>query len=187
MADGSKPLANERHEIFAQAVACRGASDAEAYAAAGYAGGRNATRNAYRLQQRPTIAARIAHLKRRAAGKAEVTLARWLEEVAGIAFADIRDVLDFGPDGVRLKAGADLRPEHAALIAEVAETKDGGQRVKLHSKMDALDKLARALSYYEPERIQHSGPDGGPIVHEVTLPAEVQEILDRIRSRADSR
>ena len=40
---------------------------------------------------------------------------------------------------------ADLTPEQAAAIAEIVQTADGGLRVKMHSKLAALDALAKRV------------------------------------------
>lgn len=156
-----------RRERFAQGLA-RGMTEADADLAAGGSGDKG---NANRIAHEPSVVARVAELQAAAAAKTEITIERWLAEVAGIAFADIRDVIGFGPKGVTLKDGATLTREQAALIAEVMDTKDG-QRVKLHSKLDALDKLARRFGWYAPEKRRLEG--GLTISHEEAL-----EQLDR--------
>jgi phage terminase small subunit len=100
------------------------------------------------------VRARVTELQGRAAEKVEASIERWTEEVLRIAHSDIREVLEFGPNYVRLKDGATLTPEQAALIAEVGMTKEG-QKIKLHSKLDALEKLAKRFGWYAPEQHQH--------------------------------
>lgn len=145
-------LKNPRHEEAVQHHV-KGMSQREAYVAAGHSK-RSAYANAARMFNRPAVKARLAELKSRGAARAEATLERWTRELAGIAFADIRDVVTFGPRGVKLRADSTLTPEQAALIAEVSDTKDG-QRIKLHPKLDALDKLAKRFGWYEPEQHDH--------------------------------
>ena len=140
-------LRNPRHEAYAVALA-KGMTADSAYQAAGYKPNRG---NASELKSKEIIVTRVAEIMGKAAGKVETNIARWTQEVSGIAFSDIREVLEFGPRGVRLKEGVTLTPEQAALIAEVSDTKDG-QRVKLHSKMDALEKLAKRFGWYAPEQ-----------------------------------
>ena len=70
-----------------------------------------------------------------------------LTEFGRIAFADIRDVVEFGGGTVTIKSSSELPKEVAAALAEISQTKDG-LRVKLHSKIAALDALARHLGLF---------------------------------------
>lgn len=70
-------LSNAKHELFAQALA-KGKSQAEAYAAAGYA---PSEPNASRLTSNDKVKARLAELQERAALRVELTVADILEEL----------------------------------------------------------------------------------------------------------
>jgi phage terminase small subunit len=59
--------------------------------------------------------------------------------------------MSWGPDGVVLKESSELSADHAAIVAEVSETRTvggGSIKAKLWSKSDALEKLARHLGLY---------------------------------------
>ena len=103
-----------------------------------------------------------------------------IQELAKIGFADIRKAVKWGSDPIShalmeagvidpdeeedenpisVPAGAypvSLRPSHlldddtAAAIGEVSLTAHG-VKIKMHSKLDALDKLARILKLYKSE------------------------------------
>src|SRR5260221_6580830 len=94
----------------------------------------NATKAAVRAGYSPRSAADIGHtLARRhpavmsaiAAAMAErerrtqVTADRIVTELARIAFADIRSFADWGPDGVGLRALAELSVDDNAAVAEI--------------------------------------------------------------------
>jgi hypothetical protein len=69
-----------------------------------------------------------------------------LIEYARIAFADIRQVLTWGPDGVELKPPDELSASEAAAICEIAPgARPGTYRVKFYDKKAALDVIARHL------------------------------------------
>lgn len=89
---------------------------------------------------------------------------RVVAELAKIAFADPRDVMTWGPDGVRFKDSEEMDAASASIVAEVSETKDG-MKVKLHDKQAALTALARHLGMFI-DKTEHTGPSGGPIVIE---------------------
>ena len=63
------------------------------------------------------------------------------------AFADLRDIADWGPDGLEVKPSGDLAEGHAAAIAEIVAAAKGGKmyRIKLHDKKPVLDAMARHL------------------------------------------
>lgn len=70
-------LTNAKHELFAQALA-KGKSQAEAYAAAGYA---PSEPNASRLTSNDKVKTRLAELQERAAIRVELTVADILAEL----------------------------------------------------------------------------------------------------------
>src|SRR5581483_4791879 len=81
-----------------------------------------------------------------------VTRDRVLLEYARIAFADIRQIVDWGPEGLTLKQADTLTDADAAVIAEVSSIKHrtgGRSRLKLHDKKKALDAIARLLGLFE--------------------------------------
>lgn len=71
---------------------------------------------------------------------------RIIREYARLAFADPRDLMEWGPGGVILRDSAALTDDQAAVVAEVSETRtDRGSnlKLKLHSKLGALDSLSK--------------------------------------------
>jgi len=75
---------------------------------------------------------------------------RVLQEYARIAFADLRRVAHWGPDGFVLKDPEELTDADAAAISEIVAGASGGARVKLYDKKAALDALARHLGLFMP-------------------------------------
>lgn len=113
-------------------------------------------RTAYRigaeLLQKTSVAEAIAAGQAKRAQRVEITADRVVAELAKIAFADPRDLMEWGPDGVKLKASADLTEEQAASVAEVSETttKDGGSlKLKKHDKVKALELLGRHMGMFK--------------------------------------
>ena len=79
-----QPLENQRHELFAQNLSKGMTADA-AYMKAGFLPHRS---NASRLMANDSIQKRVAELQQRAANKTEITVARVLEELSLIGFAN---------------------------------------------------------------------------------------------------
>lgn len=110
---------------------------------------------------------------------------RILEELARVAFADIREVVEWGPEsgdagggdtvGVRLKASTTIDDDTAAAIAEISQRtgKNGARdfKVKMHGKIEALSILARVQSMIAPTRVQVTGEGGGPVQVQFYLPS----------------
>ena len=88
------------------------------------------------------------YLERRRAEIAErlgVTAARVIAELAAIAFARPRHVVEWGPDGVRVLDCNEVPDEIAGAISEISEGADGQVRVQFHNKTEALRLLAASL------------------------------------------
>lgn len=123
------------------------------------------------------IRRRVEELQSAGARRAGVTVERIVAELAKVGFSDIRKAVKWqgelvqeedNPDGgdvlvvrnivtnhVQLVSSDDLDADTAACVAEVSQTKDG-VKLKFHSKLDALDKLARHLGMFK-DKVEHSG------------------------------
>ncbi|MEM7173283.1 MAG: terminase small subunit [Pseudomonadota bacterium] len=140
---------------------------------AGYAPSAAKNRS-YILLRQPEIAAAVAEAMMERSRRTGITADKVLNEYARLAFSDLRQVTDWGPDGVLPKAAKDLNPDQARAIAEVTETKSktggGTVRVKLHDKKGALDALARHLGLFTDK----PDPDG-----KVAKPPKLRVIIDK--------
>lgn len=122
-----------------------------------------------------------------------------LQEIARIAFSDIRRVVTWRPEMVPIEAqnGADgisgtlggnvlmsrvtvvdsatIAKNDAAAIAEVAQGANGSLRVKLHDKGAALERLGRHLGLFK-DRIEHTSKDHVPLADRLKHYARAEAI-----------
>lgn len=180
-------LANARHERFAQGVA-NGQPASKAYEAAGYkARGTSAATNASQLlRESPAVRARIEELKQRGAERAEISIERWLTEVARIGFFNMNSFIRIGADGDPYFDLSQITEEEAGAIAEftVEDFKDGRAKdarevrrikVKTHNKLGALAEIGKHLGIAQRHEI--TGKDGGPLeTKEAELPAVARRL-----------
>jgi phage terminase small subunit len=167
---------NARHEVFAQGVA-EGKSGRAAYMAAFPKCKKDeaADASAAKLLAKPAVRASVDELIATAAEKAGVNIERVIAELARIGFADIRQVVSWGPDGVAVIDSAKISDDAAAAVAEVGKTATGGIKVKLYDKVGALEKLGRHLGMFK-DNVEVAGAGGGPI--KVDLPPN--ELMRRL-------
>lgn len=162
-------LRNPRHEKFAQ-LRADGMTGPKAYVAAGYMYNPS---NATKLTHNAIVSERIDELRRGPIAAHEISREWVVAKLKAIAEAKITDVASWGEAVPTLVPGtpsddpdepaepeyrmiqkvelvpSDKLPEHIRdAIAEVSHT-SRGIRVKMHSKLDALDKLIRMAGYYE--------------------------------------
>lgn len=145
-------------QSFNAAAAARDAGYAPA--AAGQTG--------YKLLRRPDVQVFLAEARARACEAAEVDAARVVRELARIAFADMRDAIEWGTrevdlpgsNGVKVQMpfadprdSATLSPDVSAAVAEVSLGKSGF-KIKMHDKLSALDKLGRHFGIFETDNKQ---------------------------------
>jgi len=77
-----------------------------------------------------------------------------VNQLAKVAFANLKDFVEFGPDGVRIKPGEEV---DGTLLQEVSETvtlKGGTQKVKLKDSMKALELLGKHLGLWSDQVVQ---------------------------------
>ncbi|MGK4923153.1 terminase small subunit [Bordetella hinzii] len=129
---------------------------------------------------KPEIAEAIQAAQAERAKRTEITQDMVLRELAKIGFSDIRKIVrwgktelrvtDAGDDegevteayhGLALVSADEIDDNTAAAISEISEGREG-LKVKLHDKKGALVDIGRHLGMFK-DRIEHSGPNGGPI------------------------
>jgi len=142
-----------RQLAFAAAYAKHGVAE-RAAVDAGYSD-KTAGAQASRLLKNDGVRAEVARLKGKATAKAEVDIERVVRELSLIGFADLAEFVEWGPDGVRLKASDTLDAERRRAIVEVSEGKFG-VKIKLADKNSALEKLGRYLGMFI-DKVEHSG------------------------------
>lgn len=144
----------------------------------------------HRLLSDAKIADCVAELQQKRSARTEITADRVLAELAKIGFSDIRNVVAWQPnatgmtedeDGeqrivtnneVTLIASTEISDDTAASIAEISQSAQGALKIKLHDKRAALVDLGRHLGMFK-ERVEHSGPEGGPIEVKDVSPREL--------------
>jgi phage terminase small subunit len=104
------------------------------------------------------IQKRVAALKAEIAERNKVTVDMIIQEYKKIAFSNIQDFIDEGNEITDLKK---LHPEKGQVVDMVKKSVtefEGGTKttvqVKLHSKIAALDALAKHLGFYEQDNKQ---------------------------------
>jgi len=102
----------------------------------------------HKLLRNPEVARAIGDAMAARAKRTGITRERVLAEYARIAFADMRALAEWGPQGAVL-LDADALSDDAlaaiALVAEVAGDGDGQIRLERFDKLKALEALARLL------------------------------------------
>ena len=135
---------------------------------AGYAP-KAAKEQGYDLLTRPHIAEAVAAKRAKRLERNEVTADRVMQELARIAFLDIRKALN--PDG-SMKPLDQLDDDTAAAIAglDLAEIRDGDgapigvlKKIKIADKLVALDKLARNFGLLQ-DKVKLVNDEDNPIL-----------------------
>lgn len=140
---------------------------------------------ASKLLRSTKVSAALQAAKAKRSARTEITADAVLAELARIAFADPRAVVQWGPDGVYPRPSSELTDAEAAIVSEVSQGKDG-LKIKLVSKIDALGKLGQHLGLFK-DRVEVSGPEGGPVQIEDVSPREqIESRLARLAAAGGS-
>lgn len=153
-------------------VDCNGAGAA---VRAGYSA-HTAKEAAYKLLKQPAIRERIERLQAERGERIGFVVDDVVREYGRIAFAQITDVIRFGPKGVKLRSDSSkLSQRTIAAIAEVHERilPDGKRTVsvKLAPKLEALNALGKHLGMFPDPKL------------EVKVQSEVEQLLEAVRTR----
>lgn len=147
---------NTKRQAFCQEY-LRDSDATKAAIRAGYAR-KSASSIGSDLLKDPEVMIYLEVLRKEVAEAAKVESTRVLEELAKVGFSKITSVVSWDADGnLELVGSADLKEAELASIASIKRTKEGVIEVKMHPKVEALDKLARALGMYNDSINLNSG------------------------------
>lgn len=116
--------------------------------------------NGSRLLTNANVAAYLAQRQRDIQQRTEITQDKVVQELAAIAFADIADYVQVQDHGglpmVEITPTKDIPVSKRAAIASIKQGNNGIE-VKLHNKLDALDKLGRHLGMFKDRQEEQDG------------------------------
>jgi phage terminase small subunit len=121
---------------------------------------------------KPKIKEAIEAKMREREKKTEITQERVLRELAKIAFSDLTDFVEFGPDGLTIKESSKVDGTVLSEVYMNQSRKGKSHKVKLHDKLKALELLGRHLAMFT-DKTQISGEGGGAIQIQFVRPKEV--------------
>lgn len=130
------------------------------------------------LLQKTSVREAIEKGRAKRTERTEITADRVVTELAKIAFADPRDLMEWGPNGVMLKDSSTLTEEQAASVAEVAEGNGGTLRLKKHDKVKALELLGRHIGMFR-DKVETEVSGGVAVKHSVS--AEISDMLGMVK------
>lgn len=168
-------MLNEKQARFAQEYLID-LNATQAAIRAGYSA-KTAGQQGFDLLKNPEIAAAIDKGIAKRSARVEITADRVLQELAKIAFADIRKAVRWGrsprdetsanasPNGlgmypVELVPSEEIEDDIAAAVSEVSLT-DSGIKIKMHDKKGALVDLGKHLGLFV-DKVDHTS-GGQPV------------------------
>jgi phage terminase small subunit len=182
-------LKNARRERFAQEIV-KGKTITDAYVIAGY---KSHDGNASKMYAK--VRKRVEEITSRAAVNVGITKERVLAELGLLGFSNMEDYVTIGADGLPFVDMSKVDRNKMAAVQEVnvetimrSEVNEAGEReavpvqkvrFKLADKRAALVDIGKHLGMFmeSPDRLEISGPGGGPIVNAI----EVSFIVPRAK------
>lgn len=137
------------------------------------------------------VIARVTELQDELKYRNMATTERVLTEYAKIGFADIKDFLAFrtektvdsyddeGKPVYSYRQVVDAKPSEeidGTMINEVAISRDGTFKFKLHDKKAALDMIGKHLGMFT-EKVELTGANGGPVEIEGINNLSIEELI----------
>ena len=153
---GAYSRLNDKQRAFALALPLA-ASQKAAARLAGYAS-KTAEAKAFQLAQHPDVVTVAEHVSQTAIRGVALSVERTLQELADVAFLDPVDIFD-ERNCVKPITEWPQAARRAVSSFDVVDHPEGkGRTVKIRfaGKVEAADKLLRALGAYAPEKIEHS-------------------------------
>ena len=109
-------------------------------------------RKACELMKNGKITARIGKIQYELKKGSDVKKEQILEELSAIAFADIRDYLNFNGKRITFKPFDKLTDKQAKAIESIKKGKNGIE-LRLHGKSWTIERLSKMLGFDTPQQI----------------------------------
>lgn len=109
-------------------------------------------RKAAELLRNGKITARVEEIQRELKKKSDIKKEAILEELACIAFSDIRDYVKFDGTNISFKKFEELTDRQARAIESIKKTRHGIE-LKLHGKSWTIERICKMLGFDKPEDI----------------------------------
>ncbi|AUQ74767.1 terminase small subunit [Phaeobacter piscinae] len=189
---GDNAKLNEKQKRFAEEYLID-LNATQAAIRAGYSE-RTAEQQGYQLLQKTSVMEAVRDAQEARSKRTEITQDKVLQELAKVAFSDLRKVLTTG--GALIDA-QDWEDDVAGFVSSVEVVKkpsgeydeDGNpiidhvHKIRAWDKMAALEKLGKHLGMFvDRSKVEHSGPNGGPIQTE-TGSSKLATFLDALADR----
>ena len=116
---------------------------------------RSADKLGARLVAKGGVAAAIRVAISERTARTQVSQDSVIDELVKLAFSNIRDLVCWGPDGVRVRDSGLLAQHTSVTVAEVSHvstTSGSSTKVRLHDKVAALRLLGHHLGMFGKER-----------------------------------
>ena len=149
---------------------------ADAVIRAGYSS-KGAAVAASKLLTRPEVKEYLKTLQDKAVKRNEITVDKLIRDLAEMKNIDVADLYD--EDGLLVDISR-LPPSFTRCIQEVTETKSG-IKIKFYSKLDAIEKLAKHLGFYEKDNSQSKAE------MTVNITVDSQETKDELNRLIDGK
>ena len=109
-------------------------------------------RKAVELMRKGKITARVNELQGELRKSSDIKKEAILEELACIAFSDIRDYVKFDGKNITFKNFDELTDRQARAIESIKKTRHGIE-LKLHGKSWTIERISKMLGFDKPEDI----------------------------------
>jgi len=120
------------------------------------------SRKAQEVAALPHVAELIEQHQNDAIARHAVTVDKVLEFLAGIAFTDISEFIDYDGKTARIKDASLLTPNQRAALKDFVVSKNGGLYVRLHDSLRALELLGKHLGMFGKKALPQ---DNVPIIN----------------------
>lgn len=153
-------LENDKWEKFAQEY-CKSFNKKDAAVAAGYSPNpESAYTMGNELYNRPVIRQRIKDILAQRRKEYDITVDRILLELGRVAFADMTEIIqDFNGRILSLKSLDEIPKRLRPAIKKVSQNQFG-VNIEFHDKLEAIEKLAKHLGFYELDNKQKAVEPG---------------------------
>ncbi len=142
---------------------------------------RSSSRIGPELLGKTWISDAVNHGRAVLAKKLDISAERVLNELARVAFSDMRNYVQIGSGGsLRINDPKDLTEDQTAAISEMSETTSehgGSLKFRLHDKIRALELLGKNLKLFT-DKLEHTGKDGESLM---------QSFVDLVRNVAKAK
>lgn len=129
---------------------------------------------------------RRSQIRKQLRDSTDITVESLVRELAGVAFTDISEVIQWKDGNLIIVDSEKLDPAIRRGIRTIKQSDQGAITISLHDKINAIEKIAKLLGFIVDKK-ELTGKDGQPLMANADSDKIADLVFDKLKASSEGR